>query len=71
MAAPSTVQRSSASPNRNQPNTATTMICRKLIGVSIEASPSFSARVQHMCAVVPRKPASTIHSQVMPTGVSQ
>ncbi len=24
-----------------------------------------------MCAVVPKKPASTIHSQVMPTGISQ
>jgi len=36
----------------------------------MDASPSFNARVQAMCAVVPSSPASTIHSQVMPTGVS-
>ena len=62
IAEPSAVQRSSVSSNSIHASSATIGSCTKLIGVSADASPIFSARVQAMCATVPKPPASTTHS---------
>ena len=70
IAAPIAVQRSTGSWNSSQPASATMGNWVKLIGVSADTSPSFSARVHSMCPAVPMAPADTTHSQVMPCGHS-
>lgn len=68
MPAPSRVGPSTDSSNSTQPAKVTTGSCMKLIGVSADTSPSFSARVHSSWPTVPINPVASSHSQVVPLG---
>lgn len=60
------------SANSSQPARVTIGNCmEKLIGVSAETSPIFSARVHSSWPMVPSTPDNTSHSQAMPCGGCQ
>ena len=68
MPAPASVAASTVSSNSTQPAKVTTGSCRKLIGVSADTSPSFSARVHSSWPTVPITPVASSHSHSIPTG---
>src|SRR5262245_41303144 len=68
IAEPIAVPASTFSPKQRYASTLTTGNCTKPIGAINEASAPLSARVQHICALVPSRPARITQPQICGCG---